>query len=184
MASQISGHLWAPDGAYDALATITPSGSVGTITFAGIPNTYKHLQIRMFAKGTSGSGGVNTGCKIEFNGDTTSTNYYRHSLTGNGSTASAAASNSNNEIINAIGSSSSANVYAVNIIDILDYASTAKTKVVRNLIGQDNNGSGIVQLTSGLWNNTSAINSISIVADPTYITNWTSLSQFSLYGIK
>jgi hypothetical protein len=103
---------------------------------------------------------------------------------GNGSSASAAASNSNNEIINAIGSSSSANVYGINIVDILDYANTSKYKTVRNLLGQDNNGSGIVQLTSGLWSNTAAITSIALVADPTYITNWTTASRFSLYGIK
>jgi hypothetical protein len=168
----------------EPIATTLGTGSSGTITFSNIPQGYKHLQIRMLVKGTSTSGGVNTGCKIEFNGDTTSTNYYRHSLTGNGSSASAAASNSNNEIINAIGSSSSANVYGINIVDILDYANTSKYKTVRNLLGQDNNGSGIVQLTSGLWSNTAPITSIALVADPTYITNWTTASRFSLYGIK
>lgn len=183
-ASQISGHLWAPNGAMDALATVSPNGTAGTVTFSGIPQGYKHLQIRMFAKGTSTSGGVNTGSRLQFNGDTTDTNYYRHTLSGNGSSAAAAATNSSNEIINSLGSSGTANVYGINIIDILDYASNTKTKVVRNLLGHDNNGSGIVQLTSGLWNNTAPITSISFIADATYITNWASNSSFALYGIK
>ena len=38
---------WEPQGAYDALSTVTvPAGGVATITFAGIPNTYKHRQLR------------------------------------------------------------------------------------------------------------------------------------------
>lgn len=169
---------------YESIATAVGTGSSGTITFSSIPSTYKHLQIRMFSKGTSTSGGVNTGAKLNFNNDTTSTNYYRHTLSGNGSSAAAAASNSDNEIINSIGSSGSANVYGINIIDILDYADTNKFKTVRNLLGQDNNGSGVVQLTSGLWKNTAAVTRIDLIADPTYLTNWTTASSFALYGIK
>ena len=169
---------------YESIMTANGTGSSGTISFTSIPATYKHLQIRMFAKGTATGGGVNTGGKLNFNSDTTSTNYYRHSLSGNGTAASAAASNSDNEIINSIGSSSSANVYGINIIDILDYADTNKYKTVRNLLGQDNNGSGVVQLTSGLWKNTAAVTRIDLIADPTYLTNWTTASSFALYGIK
>ena len=39
MASQISGHLWQPEGAYDSLATVTVGAtSVATIEIAGIPS--------------------------------------------------------------------------------------------------------------------------------------------------
>ncbi len=81
-ASQISGRLWEPQGAYDALATVTPSGSTGTITFAGIPSTYKHLQIR--AIGRSDYAGSNVQLAMRFNSDTAA-NYSTHNLIGVGS---------------------------------------------------------------------------------------------------
>jgi hypothetical protein len=39
-------------------------------------------------------------------------------------------------------------------------------------------------LISGGWTNTAAINSISIVSDATFGGNWTTATQFALYGIK
>ena len=46
--SQASGHLWSPTGAYEPLASITvPSGGLSSIVFGSIPQTYKHLQVRM-----------------------------------------------------------------------------------------------------------------------------------------
>jgi len=174
MASQISGHLWAPDGAYDALATVTvPSGGVASITFAGIPNTYKHLQIRGFFRTSSAAEN-----KIEMNGITTTTSYYRHYLQGSGAGVGAGANNSNSM---AGYYETNTNIFGTHIIDILDYANTSKIKVVRTLWGFDANGSGYVGLSSGANNSTSAINSISLV--PT-AGSYTEYSQFSLYGVK
>jgi hypothetical protein len=54
IASGISGHLtppWSPEGAHDALATVTLSASAASITFAGIPSGYKHFtNARNFTK--------------------------------------------------------------------------------------------------------------------------------------
>jgi hypothetical protein len=47
ISSQISGHLFAPSGAYDSIATVSGTGSSGTISFTSIPSTYTHLQIRL-----------------------------------------------------------------------------------------------------------------------------------------
>ena len=71
-ASQISGHLWAPSGAYDAIASTTLSASAASITFSGIPSTYTHLQVRLQ---TSASAAANYYYQV--NGDTGS-NYYWH----------------------------------------------------------------------------------------------------------
>jgi hypothetical protein len=38
MASQISGHLWEPQGAYDALSTVTLSANASSVSFTGIPS--------------------------------------------------------------------------------------------------------------------------------------------------
>jgi len=174
LASSISGRLWQPDGAYDSLSTITvPSGGLASITFAGIPNTYKHLQIRGFFRTSSAAEN-----KIEMNGITTTTSYYRHYLQGSGAGVGAGANNSNSM---AGYYETNTNIFGTHIIDILDYANTSKIKVVRTLWGFDANGSGYVGLSSGANNSTSAINSISLV--PT-AGSYTEYSQFSLYGVK
>ena len=92
MASQISGHLYdGPYGAYDSLATVTLSSTTSSITFAGIPAGYKHLQIRMMVQ-TNRSSGVGDDIGMTFN--SSSTDYYGyHILYGNGSSAAATDNN-------------------------------------------------------------------------------------------
>jgi hypothetical protein len=166
-------------GSYDAIATANGTGSSGVITFSSIPSTYKHLQIRWISKSTS-TGSYNT---LNFNSDTAS-NYSTHILYGDGATVTSSWE-ATQPRINLYGSSvtsTATNVYATHVIDILDYTSTNKNKTVRALGGQDSNGSGVIFLTSGLWRNSStAINSITITANA---SNFTTASQFDLYGIK
>jgi hypothetical protein len=167
-----------PDGAYDSLATITVgAGGVASITFAGIPNTYKHLQIRCMAKST----GTPSQGDLTFNSDT-GNNYAWHQLFGSGSSAGADNSTSRANIVGAVGlvNSTVANVFCVSVVDILDYTAN-KNKTVRHLVGQDENGSGVISLNSGLWQNTTAINTITITARSNAIAQY---SQFSLYGIR
>jgi hypothetical protein len=179
LASQISGHLFAPSGAYDALATvIVPSGGAASISFTGIPTEYKHLQIRMMLrKSTSGSQESN----MQFNGDT-GTNYDSHYIIAFGSgiyvgynSASAI------KIWYTTGNDATANAFSSGIIDILDYQNTNKYKTTRTLNGQDLNGSGEVNILSGLWMNTNAINSITLSP---LSGNYVQYSQAALYGVK
>lgn len=170
---------------YESIATATGTGSSATITFSSIPGTYKHLQIRLISKDDDTSGSGSAGLSIRFNSDTGS-NYAYHRLYTDGSTIYATGSaNTTFGILNnacAGNASGIANMMGVGIVDIHDYASTSKTKTVRNFSGGDFNGSGGVGLGSTLWNSTSAITSISIIAPGT--TNFTTSSTFALYGIK
>lgn len=182
-ASQISGHLWAPAGAYDALATVTLSASASSITFSGIPQGYKHLQIRMIARESNSATGQGA-VWMQFNGDTGS-NYAWHRLYGNGSgTPPTGVASSTTWMLAGINANNGegANVFGASVIDILDYQNTSKNKTIRGLSGEDNNGSGYVGLHSGLWMNTSAVSSISIYPTATY--SWLANSQFALYGVK
>ena len=166
-ASQISGHLFAPSGAYDSIATTTVgSGGTGTITFSSIPSTYTHLQLRVMAVYSA----ANPFGTLRFNGDSGSV-YWWHQLQGNGSAASASAYAS-------LGSS----IPTVQVADILDYTSTSKNKTIRILEGYDANGSGTLRLASGLWSATpAAITSITI---STSTGTFAEYSSFALYGIK
>jgi hypothetical protein len=67
------------------------------------------------------------------------------------------------------------------IIDILDYANTNKYKTQRSLGGNDRNGAGYIDFSSGNWRNTNAITSIDIKA--LYGTGFAQYSHFALYGI-
>ena len=167
---------WEPQGAFDALSTVTVGATaVSSITFAGIPNTYKHLQLRLMQKGTTRAG-------MSFNGDTTLSNYYAHFLYGTGSAAAAGAGASSWPI--SVGSA--AGQFGVAVVDILDYTNTNKNKVWRSLTGIDENGSGLIILYSGNWSNTSAINSITIYPQEAATSPGSFLqhSQFTLYGVK
>lgn len=184
-ASQISGHLWSPAGAYDALATVTvPSGGAASVTFAGIPQGYKHLQIRGISKST------NTGTQpvvwLNFNGDT-GANYTRHEVIGYNSAASSYGAGNNTWAGYFISTGTTglydANIFGAGIIDILDYANTSKNKTIKSLTGMDtNNIYGYVGLTSGVWLNTSAITSITLTSSAS--ANIAQYSSFALYGIK
>ena len=66
------------------------------------------------------------------------------------------------------------------VIDILDYTSSTKNKVVKSFDGLDANGSGgYIGLSSGLWQQTSPITKISF-----HLTSYLSGTHFALYGIK
>jgi hypothetical protein len=177
-ASQISGHLFAPSGAYDSISTVNGTGSSGTISFTSIPSTYKHLQVRFLSR--SDSAGLNQ-VFVQFNSDTGS-NYSQHLLLGSGSVESSGTANASRMSVSLQGgASTAANIYGACVVDILDYADTNKNKTTRGLGGADANGSGYVWYSSGNWRNTNAITSIQIIAEN---GNFTTASQFALYGIK
>jgi len=182
-ASQISGHLWAPNGAMDALATITvPSGGAASIAFTGIPQGYKHLQIRGIHRSDISSSGNNIGMYMRFNGDTAS-NYYWHELAGNGSSPMAygQADTGINASPHGPRSGDTASAFNADIIDILDYASDSKFKTSRALVGDDLNGGGWIHLASGLWRSTAPVTSITFFLES---SNFAQYSQLALYGVK
>ena len=160
----------------------TTLSSTGTISFTSIPQTYKHLQIRYLAR-SARTGSTTDELAIRLNSDSGS-NYARHRLSGDGATASATGQASQVEIAyNQVPTAdSTASIFGAGIIDILDYASTTKNKTTRTLAGNDQNGSGVIRLNSGLWMNTAAVTSIYLFA--TVGTNFVSSSSFALYGIK
>jgi hypothetical protein len=164
------------DGAYDSLASVLiGSTSVSSITFAGIPTGYKHLQIRALCLNT----GQDT-LNISYNGDTTGSNYRDHQAGGNASSRFAFSNAGVNGYGAGIGLTSQT-VGAGNIIDILDYSSVTKNKTARSLWGVDRNGAGSVGIFSHLWISTQAINTITLSVG-TY--PFTQHSRFTLYGVK
>jgi len=181
-ASQISGHLWAPAGAYDALATVTVAAgaTASSITFAGIPTGYKHLQIRGIQR-TDQSGTQDS--NLRFNSDT-GANYSWHRMFSDGGGTVSASGTANASLMNygaALGTATLASDYPAFIIDVLDYADSTKYKTFRELTGFDNNGGGYIYLYSGSWRSTSPITTITLTLGA---GNFAEYSKFALYGVK
>ena len=164
---------WEPQGAFDALATVTvPSGGAASIEFVGIPTGYKHLQIRGFAKTTGALWFATT-----INGDT-STGYASHALYANGATVSAFGTATGSATYGYTGLIEADGQSAI-IMDVLDYADTTKNKTVRVLWGNDRNGAGNIGLNSFFRPaQTGAVSSIKITAP------FTQYTQFALFGVK
>jgi hypothetical protein len=169
-------------GSYESIATtVVGSGGQTTITFSSIPSTYTHLQLRTFARANYAANIFSLG--IRYNSDS-GTNYTFHNIYGNGTNALANGFTgyTYDYTVSALGTSTS-NVFAASVMDILDYANTNKFKTIRTLDGGDVNGSGgSISLSSCLWRSTAAINSISISTGG--FGDLLQYSHFALYGIK
>jgi hypothetical protein len=171
-------------GSFDLISTTILGSSAASVTFdvTGLGSTYKHLQIRAVTRFSSGTNPM----IMRFNSDSTYTNYRTHWLWGNGSSVSSdtrQASGYTGMSVNqdAIGSDFTANVFGPSVIDILDPFSSSKNKTVRSLVGTPGTYNN-VRLQSGLWMNTAAVTSITLLdyGSSNFITG----SRFSIYGVK
>ena len=170
---------------FESIATTTVSTAVASVTFSSIPATYTHLQIRGITKAV-GTANIAVNGLFQINSDTGS-NYSRHLLDGNGSSATSTGSASQTSIVfcpipdsNIAGSGS---MFGGFVMDILDYTNTNKYKTVRSLSGYDLNNAtyGALRFYTGLWKNTNAITSITFSPDGVNLAQY---SSFALYGIK
>lgn len=114
------------------------------------------------------------------NGDT-GNNYSQHYLWGNANTSVGSGNNATASSINCGGISygiSATNPRAF-IVDLLDYTDTNKNKVVKILTGEDENGAGEVTFQSGVWRNSAAVTSLTVVMQ----NDFTNGSKIALYGV-
>lgn len=163
---------------FESIATATATGG-STVTFSSIPSTFKHLQVRILAKTTTNY----VDFRLTANSDTGS-NYASHFLYGTGSAVGATgySSAANIRLDSGGGNGLTTFQYDAFVIDVLDYANTSKYKTFKMFSGSDyNTTGGQIYIGSGLWQSTSAINSLTFTAvSGTYANP----SYFSLYGIK
>jgi hypothetical protein len=158
---------------YEPIATQNGTGSSATVTFSSIPGTYTDIVLVANPVFTTAAN-----INLRINGDT-GTNYSDTYVNGNGTTA-ASGRDSNQTLIYFSGTS--VGVTTANrdngIAHFMNYsnATTYKSVLIRY------NQPGQVTLAEvGLWRNTAAITSISVIASA---GNLDALSTFTLYGIK
>lgn len=170
-------------GDFYQIATSTAStGAVADFTFSNIPQDYTHLQIRGIVR-TNRADSNQDALRIRFNSDS-GNNYAHHFLLGNGSSASSGANTSISGILidGVTVTNSAANSFGAFVIDLLDYKNTNKNKTLRSLSGREDNTSGSAWFESGVWLNTSAITTVTII--PVTGSSFVQYSSFALYGIK
>ena len=162
-------------GDFESIATASiTSNTTSPVVFSNIPQTYEHLQVRIY--GRFGSNG-----HLRLNSDSAN-NYYYHFAYGNGSTYGASDSEGSISRMLAWGSGNNDGAYPQSIVfDLLDYKNTNKYKTGKFLWGWDKNGSGTTWIASGLWRSLNAVNTITIDANESTIYAG---AHFALYGIK
>ena len=161
---------------YTPIATV--STSAASYTFSSIPSTYTDLILVGNLRSTKNTGTSDT-LFLRFNGDSSSGFYSSTRLFGNGSSATSSRQTDQNEIavpeISADGDT--AGIFAPTLIQIMNYSNSTTYKTALN---RTNTANVLVGAIVGLWRNTSAINSITVLPAG---GNFKAGSTLTLYGI-
>jgi hypothetical protein len=166
-----------PPTSFESIATYTATGTVSDITFSSIPSTYKILQFRIMVRSTEGGTGDRT-FFAQFNGDTASNYYYARIYsypTSQGSDNANAAGCIAGIFLN---DGSTAGNYGGNILEIVDYANTSKTKQTRQIGGSIESQF----FSASYWTGTAAINQVRFFGSAGVSLKVN--STIALYGIK
>lgn len=159
---------------YVSLGSVKLAANTTSVTFSSIPATYKHLQVRIFARKDTGG---NDAYSMHLNGDTNGANYAYYAFGGDG-TAFVQSVLDRADI-----GSIRDNAWNTTVITIPDYASTAKVKSYQSLSGSASQTDASSFYYGTVWDNTAAINSMRFsTINGSY--NFLTGSVFALYGIK
>jgi hypothetical protein len=181
--------IWAASGAssggpsgtdFQLISTQVLGSSASSVTFSSIPQTFKHLQLRMTARAaTGGYSQGNVGIKI----NATTSVYSYHGLYGQGSSVNSwgYANQTNVDQLSWMpGSTATASSFGAYVMDFLDYANTTTNKTVRSLGGHVSSADKAIVLSSANYRATSAITTLEIIQTDAF--QYATGSRFSLYG--
>lgn len=156
-----------PTEKYVALANLTLTSAVATVTFSSISQAYRDLFLVISGKTVTSNATVD----LRLNGNATTTNYSSVTIQGDGTNAITSSSNTFG-----LGSLSTAAQSSV-LVEFLDYSSTTKHKsyLIRN-----NRSDTSAQFRVGRWANTAAITTLAV---PTGSTTYAIGTTFALYGV-
>ena len=178
----------------EAIKSTYLEADAATVDWTSIPATYEHLVLRATCiEEFSAADRSNFG--LQFNGDTGNNYSGVHSITGLETSAAGSRSMSDGTsktqiyIDNGIpGGKYGPKIFGASDILIADYANANKNTTVNYLCGWGGNGSSqpraAVAFGYGVWDDTTAVNQITIVDSPWASLEFARGSEFTLYGIK
>ena len=165
---------------FTLISSNTLSGTASSVTFSNIPGTYTDLILKMSVRTEDSS--IWAAINLTFNG--ASTNYSWRYMGANGSGVNAASGTDTSYIVNRFvgGNTATANTFSSGELYIPSYT-VSQNKPVSGFQTTENNATASYMMTlAGLWRNTAAITSITMVPDSG--PNFMSGSSFYLYGIS
>ncbi len=174
----------------EAISTTYLEADAALIEFTSIPQTYEHLQLRISAKQARASESVECTIRLGTGGGAVDTgnNYYSHYMYAYGTTVGAGGGTAR-AYWKRIGpfvaaASVDAAQHGGGVVDILDYANANKNTTALSISGSALGATyPWVNIGSGLWDNTGAVDRIAIAAY-NYSGDFVRGSEFTLYGLK
>jgi len=163
------------------IQTITVgAGGASTMDFSGIPNTFTDLYITLSSRTTTTD--VTQYVTFTFNNNTTGYTY--RYLFGNGGLGAGVFSSSGSraDMLGPItdGANATANTFGNAAIFIPNYAGNTNKSISIDGVMEQNATEAYPQIWSGLWSNTSAISSIQLKSNVSFVQGTTA----SLYGVS
>ena len=147
---------------YTLISSQVLASTTASVTFSSIPATYTDLVLRVSAR--DNDTGAFQQLRITFNGDTATNTSLRFVTSVDGSTATS-------------------NTFGNAEIYIPSYLASQNKPISNFAVQENNNATAYINITAGLFSDTTAISSISLT--PLFATvGWVSGSSFYLYGIK
>jgi hypothetical protein len=161
------------------ISTITVgSGGASSIVFSSIPQTYTHLKLVFSARTTNGGRGQD----IFVRPNDSSTNGSDRYLYGSGETNLSTGTHTTLSMLETPAGGTTAGIFGNSELYITNYTGSAY-KPMTSDTATENNGTYVDnKLIAGLWSNTSAITSLTIIPDGT--GSIVQYSTASLYGMK
>jgi hypothetical protein len=164
------------------IANLTLSSSQAYVQFSSIPQGFAHLYLEYKVSSSNTTG--NVAVLVNFNNDTTGSNYSYWTVQGFGSAGNSAYGTADSSFFGlCTTSTSAANAYAANTAHIPLYSATNKYKssYVDATSVNNSNETKFYEKTYNLWKSTSAINTIKLTCA---VGNFMSGSTFTLYGVN
>lgn len=163
--------------AFELISSISPNGSQNTVSFATIPQTFKHLQLRFSA--SIGSPSNTEFLQLRING-IGSANYYTHTASNNnGNIQGSGFMSGTDGFIRLWANRGMRGRPTSGIVDFTDYTNAGKNPQILFTGGIPSEFEGV--MISGALLSNQSVSSISLTtAANAFSTN----TRFSLYGIK
>jgi len=160
----------------ELIETLELASSASSITFSSIPQTYTDLKLLISAR-TDASG---TGAAVNLRPNASTSNGSFIQLFGSGS-STGSASGSSVRAASVSGASATSSTFGNSFCYISNYTSSSAKSFSTDTVLENNATEAFQEIYASLWNDTSAITSLTAVL--ALGGNFVSGSTFSLYGI-
>ena len=152
----------------EAIATTYMEADAASVAFTGIPQTYKHLQLRISSRDTSVADTVEVAIRFGPVGDVVDTgaSYYSQEIRGYQTTESGSTNGPQTSIKCSFSTGTNIDMaeYGCGMVNLLDYRNTNKMMTYLATGGQPMNATGYswISQVGGLWNGEAAVDKITI----------------------